>query len=56
VGNSRGPFLCVPGMNDSLEVKLYSDDDAVVEFTALVAFQSMSNKFNSALGEPGRSL
>jgi hypothetical protein len=30
--------------------------DAVVEFTALVAFQSMSNKFNSALGEPGGSL
>jgi len=39
-------------MSDSLEARWYSDDDAIVQFTALVASQSMSNRFNSALGDP----
>ncbi len=33
-------------------VKQHFDDDAVVELTALIAFQNMSSKFNSALGVP----
>jgi AhpD family alkylhydroperoxidase len=28
------------------------DDDTIVELTALIAFQSLSSKFNSALGVP----
>lgn len=28
----------------------YFDDDAIIELTALVAFQNMSSKFNAALG------
>lgn len=28
------------------------DDDAIVELTALIAFQNLSSKFNSALGVP----
>ncbi len=34
------------------EVRHYFDDDAVVELTALVAFQNLSSKFNSALDVP----
>jgi AhpD family alkylhydroperoxidase len=34
------------------EVKQYFDDDAVIELTALIAFQNMSSKFNSALAVP----
>jgi AhpD family alkylhydroperoxidase len=30
------------------------DDDAIVELTALVAFQNMSSKFNAALGVPAQ--
>lgn len=33
-------------------VKRHFDDDAVVELTALIAFQNMSSKFNSALAVP----
>jgi AhpD family alkylhydroperoxidase len=33
-------------------VKRRFDDDALVELTALIAFQNMSSKFNSALGVP----
>ena len=33
-------------------VKQHFDDDAVIELTALIAFQNMSSKFNSALGIP----
>lgn len=32
------------------------DDDALVELTALVAFQNLSSKFNSALDVPPRGL
>jgi AhpD family alkylhydroperoxidase len=34
------------------ELKQYFDDDAVIELTALIAFQNMSSKFNSALAVP----
>lgn len=30
------------------------DDDAIVELTALIAFQNLSSKFNSALGVPAQ--
>ncbi|MCK6452480.1 MAG: carboxymuconolactone decarboxylase family protein [Alphaproteobacteria bacterium] len=33
-------------------LKKYFDDDAVIELTALIAFQNMSSKFNSALAVP----
>jgi AhpD family alkylhydroperoxidase len=42
------------GVDDALmaELKQYFDDDAVIELTALIAFQNMSSKFNSALAVP----
>lgn len=33
-----------------LELKQYFSDDAIVELTALIAFQNMSSQFNTALG------
>ena len=33
-------------------LKKHFDDDAIVELTALIAFQNLSSKFNSALGVP----
>ncbi len=33
-------------------VRAHFDDDAVVELTALIAFQNMSSTFNAALGVP----
>jgi uncharacterized peroxidase-related enzyme len=36
------------------KVRRYFDDDAVIELTALIAFQNMSSKFNSALGVPAQ--
>jgi uncharacterized peroxidase-related enzyme len=33
-------------------LKRHFDDDAIVELTALIAFQNLSSKFNSALGVP----
>ncbi|HRP98207.1 MAG TPA: carboxymuconolactone decarboxylase family protein [Rhodocyclaceae bacterium] len=40
------------GVDDALaaRVKRHFDDDALIELTALVAFQNMSSKFNAALG------
>jgi alkylhydroperoxidase family enzyme len=35
-------------------LKAYFDDDGIVELTALIAFQNMSSKFNSALGVPAQ--
>jgi len=32
------------------QLKKYFDDDGIVELTALIAFQNLSSKFNSALG------
>ncbi len=34
------------------ELKKHFDDDAIVELTALTAFQNLSSKFNSALAVP----
>jgi AhpD family alkylhydroperoxidase len=35
-------------------LKKHFDDDAIVELTALVAYQNMSSKFNAALGVPAQ--
>jgi AhpD family alkylhydroperoxidase len=35
-----------------VELKRHFADDAIIELTALVAFQNMSSKFNSALAVP----
>ena len=42
------------GVTDQLtaQVKEHFDDDAVIELTALIAFQNLSSKFNAALGVP----
>jgi alkylhydroperoxidase family enzyme len=46
----------VTGRSDAIDeglmeqLKRYFDDDAIVELTALIAFQNPSSKFNSALG------
>lgn len=34
------------------ELKNHFDDDAIIELTALIAFQNMSSKFNAALDVP----
>lgn len=40
------------GIDDALMTRLrrHFDDDAIIELTAVVAFQNMSSKFNAALG------
>jgi uncharacterized peroxidase-related enzyme len=35
-------------------LRAHFDDDAIVELTALIAFQNLSSKFNSALGVPAQ--
>ena len=42
------------GVDDDLmaRVKRHFEDDAIIELTALIAFQNMSSKFNSALAVP----
>lgn len=35
-----------------VRLKKYFDDDAIIKLTALIAFQNMSSKFNSALAVP----
>ncbi len=35
-------------------LKEHFDDDAIVELTALIAYQNMSSKFNAALGVPAQ--
>ena len=35
-------------------LKRHFDDDAIIELTALIAFQNLSSKFNSALGVPAQ--
>ena len=37
-----------------LRLKQHFDDDALVELTALIAFQNMSSKFNNALAVPSQ--
>jgi alkylhydroperoxidase family enzyme len=42
------------GVDDALmsQLKQHFDDAAIIELTALIAFQNMSSKFNSALAIP----
>jgi AhpD family alkylhydroperoxidase len=42
------------GVDDALwaRVKEHFDDDAMIELTALIAFQNLSSKFNAALAVP----
>jgi AhpD family alkylhydroperoxidase len=42
------------GVDEALmaQVRQHFDDDAVIELSALIAFQNMSSKFNSALAVP----
>lgn len=40
------------GLRD--ELRAHFDEQAIVELTALVAFQNMSSKFNAALGVPAQ--
>ncbi len=42
------------GVEDALfeELRRHFDDNALVELTALIAFQNLSSKFNAALGVP----
>lgn len=35
-------------------LRTHFDDDAIVELTALIAFQNMSSRFNAALGVPSQ--
>jgi uncharacterized peroxidase-related enzyme len=35
-------------------LRAHFDDDAIIELTALIAFQNLSSKFNSALGVPAQ--
>lgn len=35
--------------SEFIELRKYFDDEAIIELTALIAFQNMSSKFNSAL-------
>jgi AhpD family alkylhydroperoxidase len=48
--------LSDPEVTDDLMARLKRqfDDDAIVELTALVAFQNMSSKFNAALAVPSQ--
>ena len=43
-----------PSVEDALidRLRQYFDDDAIIELTALIAFQNMSSKFNAALAVP----
>ncbi|MBG0808041.1 carboxymuconolactone decarboxylase family protein [Methylosinus sp. H3A] len=41
-----------PGVSDSLRAKLTERDDVIIELTGLIAFQSLSSKFNAALDVP----
>lgn len=34
------------------ELKRHFDEDAIIELTALIAFQNLSSKFNATLGVP----
>lgn len=36
------------------ELRMYFDEDSIVELTALIAFQNLSSKFNSALDLPAQ--
>ena len=36
------------------ELRAHFDDDAIIELTALIAFQNLSSKFNAALAVPAQ--
>jgi AhpD family alkylhydroperoxidase len=44
------------GVDDKLRehLRAHFDDEAVIELTALIAFQNLSSKFNAALGVPAQ--
>jgi alkylhydroperoxidase family enzyme len=44
------------GVDDALFARLkdHFDDDAIIELTAIIAYQNMSSKFNAALGVPAQ--
>jgi alkylhydroperoxidase family enzyme len=46
--------LCSGAIEERLmeRLKEHFEDDAIIELTALIAFQNLSSKFNSALGVP----
>lgn len=48
--------MTIPGTNPEempiADLRTYLDDDAIVELTAIIAFQNMSSKFNAALNVP----
>jgi alkylhydroperoxidase AhpD family core domain len=48
--------LSPQGMTDEqfAPLRAHFDEDAIVELTALIAFQNLSSKFNSALGVPAQ--
>ena len=50
--NRRSDGSLGPAMIERL--RRHFDDDAIVELTALIAFQNMSSKFNAALGVPAQ--
>jgi AhpD family alkylhydroperoxidase len=39
-----------PGAKDFERLRAHFDDDAIIELTALIAFQNLSSKFNAAIG------
>lgn len=43
-----------PHATDVVRLKQHFDDDAIIELTALIAYQNMSSKFNAALGIPAQ--
>lgn len=49
---TRGDASSGPAMIERL--RRHFDDHAIIELTALIAFQNMSSKFNAALGVPAQ--
>ena len=41
-----------PSDQDFAKLRAYFSEDAIIELTALIAFQNLSSKFNAALGVP----
>jgi AhpD family alkylhydroperoxidase len=54
LGYAEAVTLRSNAIDDGLiqQLKSHFDDDAIVELTALIGFQNLSSKFNSALGVP----
>jgi alkylhydroperoxidase family enzyme len=45
-----GPTSASAEARHSPRLKAQFDDDAIIEFTALIGFHNLSSKFNAALG------